>query len=123
MKLKLIKFQAIRSNEIETCEDCGFESHISRYNLLVEVVSSDKHEVGSQQLIRFEENRYIDKYVVNNKRLWRKFLDQNEVPECESFDKTLWINNLRMKYQDTMKAENDKEIAEHISNLIFGGRN
>lgn len=121
MKLKLIKFQSIRSNEIETCSDCGFESHISRYKLTVEVVSADEHKVGSQDLIHFIENPYIDTHIVNDEEFWKEFFDENDVPECESFDEWIWVGYLRKQYQDTIGVKKDKEITERVFSLLNKG--
>lgn len=117
MRLKLISFQSNRSGETKTCEDCGFVSHIYLYELMFEVVSSDKHKVGSQHLIDFKQDSYIDKYMTNNERLWGEFLDENEVPECESFDEVTWINRLRKQYQRIMKAKSDERIFNLLNEM------
>lgn len=121
MKLKLINFQSNRTNETETCEDCGFVSHISRYELTVEVVSADKYKTGSQHLIHFIENPYIDTHIVNDEEFWKEFFDKNDVPECERFDEWIWVSYLRKQYQDTIGVKKDKEITERVFSLLNKG--
>lgn len=121
MKLKLIKFQVSKTDDTQTCFDCGFVSYIYLYELTVEVVAADKHKVGSQRLIRFKENPYIDTHIVNKEEFWKEFFDENDVPECDSFDDWIWVNCLQKQYQGTIGVKKDKEITERVLSLLNEG--